>query len=63
MPPNVNLLLGRGGRPVGRESVNVGGGGALKLTIISLSTSRLKSTAGMIKLMGKVEENGCLATV
>ncbi len=57
-PANVKLVHGRGGEFVGWESVNVDGGGPLKLTIISLSTSRVKRSAGKIKLSGEGGENG-----
>lgn len=43
---------------MGRESVNVDGGGPLKLTIISLSTSWVRRTAGKIKLSGEGGEKG-----
>lgn len=58
MPSNVKLVHGWGVQFVGGESVYVDGGGPLKLTIISLSTSRVKRTAGKIKLSGEGGENG-----
>lgn len=51
-PANVKLVQGWWG------GGNVDGGGPLKLTIISLSTSRVKRTAGKIKLSGEGGENG-----
>lgn len=59
MPSNVKLVHGWGVQFVGGESVYVDGGGPLKLTIISLSTSRVKRTAGKMVEVGRC----CLATV